>query len=153
MLQVFAVRPLVLFLSSIGILIGIIGICALQVDYLINNYNLSFIPGEVQLEENIAIVIAAFGVFLDNRHRLVRAVYGENPSGREVRLSALCKEYGFSLVLLGVFIEIVDLCFLAMNSFGIVTALVEYAELSLLFFLNIFALALVARFAVGVARR
>jgi len=62
--RIAASRP-TLYLITLCILIGAAGIMTDQVEFLINNYNLDFIPGEVELEANIAILIAAFGVFLE----------------------------------------------------------------------------------------
>ena len=142
----FASRPIALVIGVIGIIFGVCGIAYLQLQYLIQFYNESLIPGEVSLEENVAIAIAAFGVFLENRHRILTAAQGNDLSQRDIDISELCQKIGFPLLLLGILIEVVDLIFLALYNYGWVSHLSDLMEVGFLFLLNAFALFLLTRF-------
>ena len=130
---------------GIGIVFGAVGIGALQVDFLIEHLKGNFIPGEITLEEDIAIVIAAFGVFLDNRRWLVRAKYGDDQPESEVSLSAVCQHYGVGFILLGIFIEVIDLAFLALNNYGLGSGTLKFIEVGVLFLLNIGSILMLIR--------
>lgn len=145
MIYTIAINRWVVILVGIGIIFGAVGISMLQVDFLIEHFREDFIPGEVGLEEDIAIVIAAFGVFLDNRRWLVRAKYANDVPENEAALSAVCQRYGVGFILLGIFIEVIDLAFLTINSHGFGTPLVRISEVSVLFVLNIASIMMLFR--------
>lgn len=143
----FIVGVPILYVIVLGILFGTLGICWLQIQFLIENHHLNFIPGEIAFEENIAIVIAAFGVFLDLRRWVIRSHYGDEiPEAEQIR-STFCQQRGVQFILLGILIEVVDLCFLAITNFGLDTPLFLYSELVVLFVFNLFAITLLITFA------
>ena len=56
-------NQITLFLFTLAIIIGAAGIMSDQIKFLTNNLHMDFIPTEVGLENSIAILIAAFGIF------------------------------------------------------------------------------------------
>ena len=56
---------------TLSILVGATGIVTEQLGFLTENLHMNFIPQEVGLEENIAILVAGFGVFLEHRRWLL----------------------------------------------------------------------------------
>jgi len=49
-------------LITFSVLIGAAGIMTEQISFLIDPYGANFIPAEAELEGNIAILVAAFGL-------------------------------------------------------------------------------------------
>lgn len=138
----------VLYCTCFGILFGTLGIVWLQIQFLVENHHLNFIPGEITLEENIAIVIAAFGVFLDLRRWVVRSFYADGVPEEEEARSAFCQKRGVQFILLGILIEIVDLCFLALTNFGLDMPILLYGEFLVLLVLNLVAIVSLLIFAI-----
>ncbi|MBO6520569.1 MAG: hypothetical protein JJ900_08515 [Rhodospirillales bacterium] len=145
MLYALTINPWIIILAGAGIIFGAVGIGVLQFQFLMENMHMNFVPGEVNLEEDIAIVVAAFGVFLDNRRWLVRGRYGDNVPDHEQTFSELCQKFGVGLILMGIFIEVVDLGFLALDNFGFTLPMIRYSEVGFMFLLNLGAIFILVR--------
>jgi hypothetical protein len=64
-----------LLLLTIVILIAFAGIMTEQIKFLAENHHMNFIPAEIGLEQDITILTAAFGVFLEHRRWLLDRMY------------------------------------------------------------------------------
>ena len=142
----------VLFTFSFFILLGVAGIMTEQITFLLDHHQMDFIPAEIDLEEDIAILLAAFGVFLEHRFWLLDRIY---PNGvpeplREFDLYG--QKFGIFLILIAVVIECLDMAFLAINIWGLDNSTIKYLEISLLFAGNILAVSGILRFCVATVK-
>ena len=108
-----------------------------QVQFLVDHIDLNFIPTEVALEENIAILIAAFGVFLEHRIYLLRKIYPDTIPEHVAEFDQYSHDAGVMFIMLAIFMEATDLFFLALNSWGFVQTSLKYIEISILFGINL----------------
>ena len=141
-----------LLLITFSILIGTAGMVTNQVEILTTNYQLNFIPTEVEIEENIAILIAAFGVFLEYRRWLLDRIYPDAIPDSVDQFDRYSRDIGVVLILIAIFMESADLLFLALNSWDIEFAGLKYAEVALLFAANLVAIVTVALFGLRTLR-
>ncbi len=135
-----------LFTFSFFILLGVAGIMTEQIRFLVDNHQMDFIPGEIDLEEDIAILLAAFGVFLEHRFWLLERVYPDGVPEPIREFDIYGQRFGIYLILIAVLIECLDMAFLAMNIWGLDNSGVKYLEICLLFAGNIVAVAGILRF-------
>lgn len=66
---------------------------------------------DVTLEEDVAVILVAFGVFLEMREMLAKRAYGEEIAEKQHDLNELSERYGAYLLIIGLFMEINDQCF------------------------------------------
>jgi hypothetical protein len=131
-------QNMVLF-TSLAILFGTSGIMVEQFKFLAEHHHLNFIPGEVALEENIVILIACFGVFLEHRRYLLNKIYETNIPGFIEQFDQYSHNMGVMFIMIAILIEALDLCFLALNKYRIDFPGLKYFEILLLFVINIMA--------------
>lgn len=124
---------------TICILLGSAGIMTEQIQFLAANHHLNFIPTEVSLEENIAILIAAFGVFLEHRCYLLRRIYPDGIPDTVEQFDQYSHNIGVMFILVAIVIVAIDLLFLALDTWGINLSVLKYVEISILFSINLIA--------------
>lgn len=66
---------------------------------------------DVTLEEDVAVILVAFGVFLEMREMLARRANGEEVAEKQHHLNELSERYGAYLLIIGLIMEINDQCF------------------------------------------
>jgi hypothetical protein len=135
-----------LLLITLSILVGAAGVMTDQVKFLLTSHSMDFIPTEVGLEENIAILIAGFGVFLEHRRWLLERIYPNGIPDPVDQFDRYAHDMGVLLILIAIFTEAADLLFLALNSWGFDMIWLKYFEISVLFAANILAVGAVATF-------
>ncbi|MBT3766470.1 MAG: hypothetical protein HOB79_04885 [Rhodospirillaceae bacterium] len=133
---------------SLVILLGAAGIMTQQVQFLADNMGMNFIPTEVALEENIAILIAAFGVFLEHRIYLLRKIYPDTIPESVAEFDQYSHNVGVMFIMLAILMEATDLFFLALNSWGFAMSSLKYLEISILFSINVLSAGMFVIFAV-----
>jgi hypothetical protein len=146
-----AASRLTLNLITLAILIGTAGIMTDQVRFLIDNINLDFVPGEVALEGSIAILVAAYGVFLERLGWLAERAGATIGPATEL-LNRQAHDAGNNLSLNAIFMEAVNLLALALDTWRFSMPALKFTEVSVLFAANLFAAGVVALFAVRAMR-
>lgn len=142
-----------LLFITFGILLGTAGIMTEQIEFLADNYHLNFIPAEINLEENIAILIAAFGVFLEHRSYLLAKMFPEGIPDKVNEFDEYCHFMGVMFILIAIFVVALDLFFLALNTWGIELPVLKYGEILVLFCINGLTIFLLMVFSLKVYRR
>ena len=142
-----------LALITISILIGCAGVMTEQVVFLKSNYHMNFILDEIELETNIVILIAAFGIFLEYRHWLLERNYPDGIPEDIDKFDKNSHDISVLLILIAILAESVDLFFIALNHWGIAFTVLKYTEISILFFANITAIALIGIFGLRLLRK
>lgn len=66
---------------------------------------------DVTLEEDVAVILVAFGVFLEMREMLAKRAYGTEIAEKQHDLNELSERYGAYLLIIGLIMEINDQCF------------------------------------------
>lgn len=66
---------------------------------------------DVTLEEDVAVILVAFGVFLEMREMLAKRAYGLEIAEKQHDLNELSERYGAYLLIIGLIMEINDQCF------------------------------------------
>jgi len=136
----------VLIVMAVGVLIGVSGIMSEQVEFLLHNYKINFVPTEISLEEDIVVLVAAFGVFLEHRCYLINKAYPiDIPKSVEL-IDKYSHKIGIFLILLAVFMEMIDLLFLAVNNWGMSFLTLNFIEVSILFSLNVIVSIIILRY-------
>ncbi len=126
-----------LLFITLGILLGCAGIMTKQVDFLATNYQMDFIPDEINLEENIAILIAAFGVFLEHRSYLLNLIYPDGLPEPVAQFDQYSHNAGVMFIFVAILVVAIDLFFLALNTWGVTFATLKFLEISVLFGINL----------------
>ena len=139
---------LTLQLISLSVLIGTAGIMTDQIKFLTTNHKLNFIAAEVSMEENIAILIAAFGVFLEYRHWLLDRKFPDGIPDAVHNFDRYAHDVGVTLILIAIFIEATSLFFLAFSSWGVEFSGLKYLEVAMIFVANISAVLIISRFGI-----
>ena len=70
-----------------------------------------YFDADVTLEEDVAVILVAFGVFLEMREMLAKRAYGEEVAEKQHDLNELSERYGAYLLIIGLIMEINDQCF------------------------------------------
>ena len=117
-----------------------------QITFLIAHIELNFIPSEVGMENNIAVLIAGYGVFLEHRRWLLVRIYPDPLPVAVDQFDRYCQDIGVYLILTAIAIEAADLMFLAFNNWGLNSPHIKYLEVLCLFATNLMALALIGHF-------
>jgi len=142
-----------LILITLSIIIGATGVMTDQVKFLLTSHSMNFIPAEVGMEENIAILIAGFGVFLEHRRWLLERIYPDGIPDTVDAFDRYAHDMGVLLILIAIFTEAADLLFLAFNSWGLDMNWLKYFEIGVLFAANILAVGTVATFGVKLLKQ
>lgn len=137
-----------LILVTIGIMIISGGVAKEQFVLLIDHYQSNFIPDEIALEENIAILIACFGVFLEHRRHLLKKIHPSGLPESVNRFDHVSHDIGIMFIMIGLFIEFLDLLFLTTNGWGVSGPGFKFAEILILFIANALAFAMLGFFGV-----
>ncbi|MGB0681138.1 MAG: hypothetical protein ACPGOV_00425 [Magnetovibrionaceae bacterium] len=135
-----------LLLITLIILIGLTGMMSDQIRFLAENHHMNFIPGEVEVEAGINVLIAAFGVFLEHRNWLLSQIYGDQVPKVVADYDQYCLDTGVLFIILAILIECADVLFLAANNWGLDGPAISYAEIAVLFVCNLGLLVAVLRF-------
>ncbi len=135
-----------LMVFSLLILLGVLGIMTEQLRFLLANHQLDFIPSEIDLEEDIAILIVAFGVLLEHRFWLLERIYPNGVPAPVQKLDLYSQKFGIFLIIIAVIIECFDMAFLALNIWGFDHSGLKYFEISILFSANVVASLSIARY-------
>lgn len=125
-----------LLFITFSILLGTAGIMTKQIHFLTDNFGLDFIPAEINLEENIAILVAAFGVFLEHRSYLLVKIYPEGIPENIKKFDVYSHNIGVMFIFVAIFVVALDLFFLALNTWGIEFPALKYWEITILFCIN-----------------
>lgn len=148
----FILSKSLLLFFSLFIIIGTLGIITDQVDFLLKHYQLNFVPGEISLEENIAILLAAFGAFLELRPSVTEHLYENSPPAIEIAINDIAQLYGVYIILLAISIECIDLGILALETWSLNYPILKFIEIFILFSLNLVAVILLIKFFVKILR-
>jgi hypothetical protein len=135
---------LVLFI--VVIFLGVAGIMTEQISFLLASHQLDFVPAEISMEEDIAILLAAFGVFLEHRFWLLDKIYPNGVPEPAKKFDLYAQHVGILLIMIAVFIECFDMLFLAFNTWGFSNAGLKYLEVTFLFVCNTVAVLSLVKF-------
>jgi len=135
-----------LLIVTLGILLGSAGIMTSQIEFLIENHHLNFIPREVELEDNIALLLAAFGVFVEHRRYLLNIIYEDAIPERIDMFDQYSHNIGVLFILVAVLLVALDLLFLAFNTWGIIFPALKFIEILILFLINLMGFGMLITF-------
>lgn len=141
-----------LVLVTLGVMIVDAGIMKEQITFLIGHIETNFIPTEVEMEGNIVILLACFGVFLEHRHYLLEKVYPNGLPESVDQLDRSSHHVGVMFIFIAILTELLNLLFLTLNSWGVVSTGLKFAEISVLFSINAAAFLYLGAFAVRILK-
>jgi len=121
---------------TLGIMVVGAGAMTEQITFLAAHLDTNFIPSEVQMEGNIVILLACFGVFLEHRRYLLAKIYPNGLPDSVEQFDESSHHIGVMFILIAIITEFLDLFFLALNSWGVVSTRVQFAEIATLFAIN-----------------
>ena len=104
------------------------------------------------MEEDLVILIAAYGVFLEYRYYLIEKVYPNGFPFTVKELDDYAHEIGVILILLAVIMEVVNILFLAVNNWGFSSLVFNFIEITILFVLNLVASTIILTFIYKIVR-
>ena len=133
---------------NLCILLGIAGIMTEQIQFLSAHFEMNFIPEEVAMEQSIAILLAAFGVFLEHRRYVLERIYPDAIPEPIQQFDHYSHNIGVMMILIAILMEALALLFLAFNSWGFNFAGLKYIEISLLFGINLVASGMLLKFGI-----
>lgn len=131
---------------SLAILLGTFGIFTEQIIFLTQHFSADFITKEIGLEDEIALLMGLYGIYLDKRRWIVHFQVAEDASTANKDFADDTQKTGIALILIAIGIKVIDIFFLTMNSWGVGTTSFVYIELAFLFAVNLLALLLMVRF-------
>lgn len=137
---------------TLGIMVVGAGAMTEQVTYLAAHLETNFIPSEVEMEGNIVILLACFGVFLEHRRYLLAKIYPDGLPDAVERFDRSSHHIGVMFILIAIITEFLDLLFLALNSWGFVSPGIRFAEIATLFAINAATFVCLAIFILWVLR-
>lgn len=146
MIYAIALNRYMLLVFTVGILIGMCGIFTEQIIYLTQHYSAAFITEEIDLEDDIALLMALYGVFLDKRRWVVHFQTPGDVSAATKDFADDTQKTGIALILIAIIIKVIDMFFMSMNTWGAGSTFIVYLEATFLFTVNIVALVLLVRF-------
>ncbi len=76
----------------------------------LESFSTDLIREAIELEEDIALIIVAYGVLLEERHVLLRRLSTHIPQKEEV-VTGLFERYGAYILMIGLFMEMIDQAF------------------------------------------
>ena len=121
---------------TLGIMFVGAGTMTEQVRFLAAHLQTDFIPSEVEMEGNIVILLACFGVFLEHRRYLLAKIYPDGLPDAVDRFDRSSHHIGVMFILIAIITEFLDLLFLTLNSWGFVSTGIRFAEIATLFAIN-----------------
>lgn len=142
----FLLSKYTLTIFTFFIIVGTSGIMTEQVYFLMDNYNLNFILSEVKLEEDIAILLASYGAFLECRPWISEYLCKNKIDQLSEKLNFECQKYGIFFILLAVFIECFDLALMAFETWNFHFPFLKFIEIVILLLLNILSTLLMIKF-------
>lgn len=146
MIYAIALNRYMLLVFTVGILIGMCGIFTEQIIYLTQHYSAEFITEEIELEDDIALLMALYGVFLDKRRWVVHFQIPTDVSAATKDFADDTQKTGIALILIAIIIKVIDMFFMSMNTWGAGSTFIVYLEAAFLFAVNIVAMVLLVRF-------
>lgn len=152
MIYAVALNRYLLLIFTVGILIGTLGIFTEQVIFLTQHYSAEFITEEISLEDDIALLMALYGVFLDKRRWVVHFQIEGDVSDATKAFADDTQKTGIALILIAIGIKVIDMFFMSMNAWGAGSSFAVYFEVAFLFSVNILAMLLLVRFAVNLLK-
>lgn len=146
MIYAVALNRYMLLVFTVGILIGTLGIFTEQIVFLTQHYSAEFISEEIELEDDIALLMALYGVFLDKRRWVVHFQVADDVSTETKDFADDTQKTGIALILIAIIVKVIDMFFMTMNSWGAGSTFIVYLEVVFLFAVNIVAMLLLIRF-------
>lgn len=137
---------------TLGIMVVGAGTMTEQITFLSAHLDTNFIPTEVEMEGNIVILLACFGVFLEHRRYLLAKIYPDGLPEPVQRFDHASHHIGVMFILIAIVTEFLDLLFLALNSWGFVSSAVQFTEIATLFAINAGTFVCLAIFALWVLK-
>ena len=105
--HLFTARPALVVLTAISLFIAVdtalAQALALQASYAAGALHLLINP-----EEDIALVLVAYGVLLEERKLLLKKAYPEGPPPHEHPLTESAETYGAYILMIGLVMEMID---------------------------------------------
>ncbi|RED48653.1 hypothetical protein [Aestuariispira insulae] len=138
--------PAFLILISFGVLFGAVSVLDEQLDFLLSNYHMNFMPHEISLENEIVILIATFGVMLEHRYWIIEKIHGSAIPEKERQLDSGIQRDGVALILVAVMLELTASTFSGINFWINDASLLKYVEILVLLIFNAIAVLLIFRF-------
>ena len=135
-----------LLVFSLAILIGTFGIFTEQIVFLTQHFSADFITEEIGLEDEIALLMGLYGIYLDKRRWIVHFQVTEDASTATKEFADDTQKTGIALILIAIGTKVIDIFFLSMNSWGVGATSFVYIELAFLFGVNLLAMLLMIRF-------
>ena len=149
MIYAVALNRYMLLVFTFGILIGTLGIFTEQIVFLTQHYSAEFISEEIKLEDDIALLMALYGVFLDKRRWVVHFQFTNDVSDATKDFADDTQKTGIALILIAIIVKVIDMFFMSMNTWGAGSTFAVYLEVIFLFAVNIVAMLLLIRFLVS----
>ncbi len=146
MIYAVALNRYMLLIFTVGILIGTLGIFTEQIVFLTQHYSAEFISEEIELEDDIALLMALYGVFLDKRRWVVHFQIADDASDVTKAFADETQKTGIALILIAIIVKVIDMFFMSMNTWGVGSTFIVYLEVVFLFAVNIVAILLLVRF-------
>jgi len=146
MIYAVALNRYMLLVFTAGILIGTLGIFTEQIVFLTQHYSAEFITEEIKLEDDIALLMALYGVFLDKRRWVVHFQVADDASDATKAFADDTQKTGIALILIAIIVKVIDMFFMSMNTWGLGSTSFVYLEVVFLFAVNVVAMLLLVRF-------
>lgn len=143
---------LTLVILTLGIMVVGAGAMTEQIRYLAAHLETNFIPAEIEMEGNIVILLACFGVFLEHRGYLLAKIYPNGVPDPVAQFDRSSHHVGVMFILIAIVTEFLDLFFLALNSWGFVSTAFQITEIATLFVINAATFVCLAVFILWVLR-
>lgn len=143
-----ALNRYLMLVFSLAILIGTAGIFTEQLVFLTQHFSAEFITKEIGLEDEIALLMGLYGIFLDKRRWVVHFQSPKDAATATKDFADDTQKTGIALILIAIGIKVIDIFFLSMNSWGVGSTAFIYVELTLLFAVNLMAMLLMVRFVI-----
>lgn len=148
-----ALNRYLMLVFSLAILIGTFAIFTEQIIFLTQHFSAEFITEEIGLEDEIALLMGLYGIYLDKRRWIVHFQVVEDASTANKEFADDTQKIGIALILIAIGTKVVDIFFLSMNSWGVGSTSYVYVELAFLFAVNLVAMLLMLRFTLMLLRR
>lgn len=107
---------LTLMLITLAILIGSVGIMTQQIGFLASSHQMNFIPADVNLEDDIAILLAAYGVFLEHHRYLLDMIYKDGLLPAIEAFDDYSHQFGVLMIPVAFLLVALDLLILALST-------------------------------------
>lgn len=152
-IYVLALNRYLLLALTIAILIGTSGIFTEQIVFLTQHFSAEFIAEELALEDDIALLMGLYGVFLDKRRWVVYFQVADDASDEVKEFADDTQKTGIALIIIAIGIKLIDMFFMTINNWGVGSTSITYLEVMFLFAVNVVAMLLMLRFCVSLLQR